>query len=51
MAVLLASRRQALDSQLEEQSARLQALRAHARLRLDAHLLWVPPGHESVSKP
>ena len=37
---VLVARRGVLDATLGEQTARIDALEAHARLRLDAHLLW-----------
>jgi outer membrane protein TolC len=37
---VLVARRSVLDAALAEQTARIDALEAHARLRLDAHLLW-----------
>jgi len=37
---VLVARRAVLDATLAERSARIDALEAHARLRLDAHLLW-----------
>ncbi len=40
------ARRSALESQLALESAQLQALRAHARVLLDAHLLWAPEHHD-----
>lgn len=45
IAVLLAARRQAQLAEHEHLSAQLAALQANARLRLDAHLLWVPDHH------
>jgi outer membrane protein TolC len=36
----LNTRRQALDAVLLAESAQIDALAAHARLLLDAHLLW-----------
>lgn len=46
IALMLAARRSALESQLALESAQLQALRAHARVLLDAHLLWAPEHHD-----
>jgi outer membrane protein, heavy metal efflux system len=46
IAVLLAVRRQALEARQQEVSAQLLALRAQARVLLDAHQLWVPPDHD-----
>jgi outer membrane protein, heavy metal efflux system len=46
IAVLLAVRRQALEARQQAVTAQLLALRAQARVLLDAHQLWVPPHHD-----
>ena len=47
IAMMIAARRSALESQLALESAQLQALRAHARVLLDAHQLWAPEHHDA----
>ena len=42
---LLMAQRSALEVQLVAETAALDAMQARARLLLDAHRLWVPPGH------
>jgi outer membrane protein, heavy metal efflux system len=44
---LQSARRQALENTLAARSAQLDALESHARLLLDAHLLWVPAEDET----
>ena len=44
---VLVARRAVLDATLAERTARIDALEAHARLRLDAHLLWEFDGPDS----
>lgn len=44
IAELLLGRRQALDGQLQATAAQLDVLEAAARLALDAHDIWAPPG-------
>jgi outer membrane protein, heavy metal efflux system len=44
---LQAARRQALENTLAARTAQLDALESHARLLLDAHLLWVPDEDEA----
>jgi outer membrane protein, heavy metal efflux system len=46
IATMLNARRQALESQLALETAQIQALRAHARVLLDAHQLWAPVHHD-----
>jgi cobalt-zinc-cadmium efflux system outer membrane protein len=46
IATMLSARRQALESQLALETAQLQALRAYARVLLDAHQLWAPVHHD-----
>ena len=46
IATMLNARRQALESQLALETAQLQALRAYARVLLDAHQLWAPVHHD-----
>lgn len=45
LADLLLAQRGALDARLMAETAALDAMQAHARLLLDAHRLWTPPGH------
>ena len=42
---LLIAQRSALEVQLVAETTALDAMQARARLLLDAHRLWVPPGH------
>jgi len=42
---LLLARRGALEARLAAETSALDALQARARLLLDAHRLWKPPGH------
>jgi len=44
---LLQSRRTELQAQHQALAAQTAALRAHARVLLDAHLLWAPPHPEA----
>lgn len=46
IAALLVSRRDALAAEHELLAARLRAQRAYARVLVDAHQIWVAPGHE-----
>ena len=46
IATMQNARRQALASQLAVETSQLQALRAHARVLLDAHQLWAPVHHD-----
>ncbi len=43
---LLIAQRSALEVQLVAETAALDAMQARAKLLLDAHRLWVPPGHD-----
>ncbi len=43
---LQSARRQALEAAAAAQTTQLAALQAHARLLIDAHMLWVPEEHE-----
>lgn len=45
---LQAARRQALEAAALAQTAQLDTLQAHARLQIDAHLLWVPDEDEAA---
>ena len=41
----LLAQRGALDARLAAETAALEAQQAQARVLLDAHRIWTPPGH------